>query len=53
MCVCVCVCGSLSGVSVWLCVIIKTDSSLENIKILGYLGFVASFVDNVIYCVVL
>jgi len=31
----------------------KTDYSLENIKILGYLGFVTSFVDNMTYCIVL
>jgi len=31
----------------------KTDSSLENIKILGYLGFVISFVDNMTCCIVL
>jgi hypothetical protein len=46
-------CGSLSGVSVWLCTIMKLDSSLENIKILGYLGFVTSFVDNMTYFIVL
>ena len=31
----------------------KTDSSLENIKILGFLGFVTSFEDNMAYCRVL
>jgi len=31
----------------------KTDSSLENTKILGYLGIVKSFVENMTYCIVL